>query len=125
MSRSDFLSSTSASGGTEPLDRLIQHALRHYEPVALPANFASEVASLVIDAERKDRRETLFLLGALIVAVLASLWFDSSWLDELVAVGETLDQLGGSHSFALAVVALVSAWGVDQWLTRRTNPIGW
>ena len=70
MSRSDFLSSTSASGGTEPLDRLIQHALRHYGPVALPANFASEVASLVIDAERKDRRETLFLLGALIVAVL-------------------------------------------------------
>ena len=114
MNRSEFSSSDDSS---EAMDRLIRQAVQHYEPVPLPVNFSSETAAFVLRTERNEKREAWFLLASLLLSVAVALWFDASWLSEFDLVWEAFARLGGGQAWLLVILALTTAWCVDQSLS--------
>ncbi|HRD72044.1 MAG TPA: hypothetical protein PK027_01375 [Aquimonas sp.] len=114
MNRSEFSSSDDSS---EAMDRLIRQAVQHYEPVPLPVNFSSETAAFVLRTERNEKREAWFLFASLLLSVAVALWFDASWLSEFDLVWEAFARLGGGQAWLLVILALTTAWCVDQGLS--------
>jgi len=103
---------------TTSFDRLINAAIKHYEPVPLPAEFAAETVVMVRQRELSDRQEWWLLLGSVLVAVATAIGFDASWIDALSRVRSAFDPLASAPSWALAAVSLGTAWAVDQWWGR-------
>ena len=104
-----------------PFDRLIDAAIKHYEPLPLPTAFVAETAAMLRQREQSDRQEWWLLLGSVLVAVVIAIWFDASWIDELRVIGNAFDPLGGGPTWALAAMSLGTAWAVDQWWGRCGN----
>lgn len=106
---------------TASFDRLIDTAIKQYDPLPLPAEFAAETAAMVTQRERADRQEWWLLLGSVLIAIAFAVWFDKTWIDELGVIRAALDPLDGGPSWVLAAMSLGTAWAVDQWWERRGN----
>ncbi|MEZ5455029.1 MAG: hypothetical protein R3F04_02790 [Lysobacteraceae bacterium] len=106
---------------TASFDRLIDTAIKQYDPLPLPAEFAAETAAMVTQRERADRQEWWLLLGSVLIAIVFAVWFDKTWINELGVIQAALAPFGGGQSWVLAAMSLGTAWAVDQWLARRGN----